>query len=68
LVTKLTKGAEDSKKERDKLAENKEKATSDFKDIQETAFTVQEKYHKTQEVLFSLLLVGTLFVKSKFLI
>jgi structural maintenance of chromosome 4 len=63
-VAKLTKGVEESKKERDKLAESKEKAMSDFKDIQEMAFTVQEKYHKTQEVLFSSLLLGTLIVES----
>lgn len=63
-MTKLTKGVEDSKKERDKLVENKEKVTSEFKDIQENAFNVQEKYHKTQEVLLTSLLRGTLIVQS----
>lgn len=51
LVTKLTKGVEDSKKERDKLVASREKAVSEFKDMQETAFTVQEKYQKTQEMM-----------------
>lgn len=52
-MTKLTKGVEDSKKERDKLAQSKEKEVSEFKDVQEKAFAIQEKYHKTQEVLLS---------------
>lgn len=52
MVKKLTKGIEDSKKEKDRLTEQKEKLTAVFKEIEQKAFVVQENYNKTQEVLF----------------
>ena len=52
MVKKLTKGIEDSKKEKDRLTEQKEKLTQAFKEIEQKAFVVQENYKKTQEVLF----------------
>lgn len=52
MVKKLTKGIEDSKKEKDRLTEQKEKLTQAFKEIEQKAFVVQENYKKTQKVLF----------------
>ncbi|KAJ3686474.1 hypothetical protein LUZ61_015638 [Rhynchospora tenuis] len=51
LKLELTKGLENSKTDRDKLAESKERENSKFKDIQEKAFTVQENYQKTQKMM-----------------
>ncbi|XP_068664523.1 structural maintenance of chromosomes protein 4-like isoform X1 [Aristolochia californica] len=51
MVKKLMKGIEESKKERDRLVEEKEKMLAAFKQIEEKAFIVQENYKKTQELL-----------------
>lgn len=51
LVKKLTKGIEESRKEKEKLLAEKEKMMSIFKEIEKAAFTVQEDYKKTQEVV-----------------
>lgn len=50
-MKKLTKGIEESKKEKEKNMEEKEKMMSVFKEIEQKAFLVQENYKKTQEVL-----------------
>lgn len=52
MVKKLTKGIEDSKKEKERLTEEKEKLKTTFKEIEQKAFVVQENYKRTQEVLF----------------
>lgn len=49
-MKKLTKGIEESKKEKEKLVEKKESMMSVFKEIEQNAFSVQENYKKTQEV------------------
>ncbi|WVZ15351.1 hypothetical protein V8G54_012917 [Vigna mungo] len=51
MVKKLTKGIEDSKKEKDRLTEQKEKLTGAFAEIEQKAFAVQENYKKTQEII-----------------
>lgn len=51
MITKLTKGIEESKKEKERLIMDKEKLHSTFKEIEQKAFTVQEKYKKMQEVI-----------------
>lgn len=51
MMKKLTKGIEESKKEKERLAEEKEKSKEIFKEIEQKAFIVQENYKKTQEVL-----------------
>lgn len=51
MMKKLTKGIEESKNERARILEEKEKLLSTFKEIEQKAFTVQENYKKTQEVL-----------------
>lgn len=51
FVKKLTKGIEESKKEKEKNMEEKVKMMSVFKEIEQKAFLVQENYKKTQEVL-----------------
>ncbi|XP_020239065.1 structural maintenance of chromosomes protein 4 [Cajanus cajan] len=51
MVKKLTKGIEDSKKEKDRLIEQKEKLSASFKEIEQKAFAVQENYKKTQEMI-----------------
>ena len=56
MVKKLTKGIEDSKKEKDRLTEQKQKLTGVFAEIEQKAFAVQENYKKTQEVINSLVL------------
>lgn len=53
MMKKLTKGIEESKKEKERLAEEKEKSKEIFKEIEQKAFIVQENYKKTQEVLSS---------------
>lgn len=50
-MKKLTKGIEESRKEKEKLLAEKEKMMSIFKEIEKAAFTVQEDYKKTQEVV-----------------
>lgn len=57
MMKKLTKGIEDSKKEKERLTEEKEKLRANFKEIEQSAFVVQENYKRTQEVLFIVLLV-----------
>lgn len=49
-MKKLIKGIEDSKKEKQRLVEEKEKYSGVFKEIEQKAFIVQENYKKTQEV------------------
>lgn len=53
MLKKLTKGIEESKKEREKLMDEKENMAATFKEIEQKAFLVQENYKKTQEVLKS---------------
>ena len=52
MMKKLTKGIEESKKEKERLVEEKEKLRDIFKEIEQKAFTIQENYKKTQEVFF----------------
>lgn len=51
MLKKLTKGIEDSKKEKERLVEEKEKLRGVFKEIEQKAFAVQENYKKTQELI-----------------
>lgn len=51
LVKRLTKGIEESKKDREKLSAETEKMMSMFKEIEKKAFVVQEEYKKTQEMI-----------------
>jgi len=53
-VKRLTKGIEESKKDREKLFAEKENMMSMFKEIEKKAFVVQEEYKKTQEVFVPL--------------
>lgn len=55
MMKKLTKGIEESKKEKERLAEEKEMLKTTFKEIEQKAFVVQENYTRTQEVLFLVL-------------
>lgn len=50
MMKKLIKGIEDSKKEKEKLSQDKEKLMITFKEIEQKAFKVQENYKKTQQV------------------
>lgn len=52
MIKKLTKVIEESKMEKERLIEQKEKLRDKFKEIEQKAFTVQESYKKTQEVCF----------------
>lgn len=52
MIKKLIKGIEDSKREKDRLVEEKENMRSVFKEIEEKAFAVQENYKKTQKVCY----------------
>lgn len=54
MMKKLTKGIEESKKEKERLTEEREKLKANFKEIEQKAFVVQENYKRTQEVLFLL--------------
>ncbi|KAL3567974.1 hypothetical protein D5086_030625 [Populus alba] len=51
MIKKLTKGIEDSRKEKERLTEEREKLRGIFKEIEEKAFAVQENYKKTQELI-----------------
>ncbi|KAG8659531.1 hypothetical protein MANES_02G046500v8 [Manihot esculenta] len=51
MIKKLIKGIEDSKREKDRLVEEKENMRSVFKEIEEKAFAVQENYKKTQKLI-----------------
>ena len=53
-MKRLTKGIEESKKDREKLFAEKENMMSMFKEIEKKAFIVQEEYKKTQEVFVPL--------------
>ena len=53
-MKRLTKGIEESKKDREKLFAEKENMLSMFKEIEKKAFVVQEEYKKTQEVFVPL--------------
>lgn len=50
MVKKLTKGIEESKKEKERLVTESENMSSKFKETEDKAFTVQDNYKKTQEV------------------
>ena len=50
MVKKLTKGIEESKKEKERIIEGKEKLHGMFKEIEQKAFLVQENYKKMQKV------------------
>lgn len=51
MVKKLSKGMEDSKKDKESILQEKEKLLATFKEIEQKAFVVQENYKKTQQVL-----------------
>ncbi|GMI99235.1 ARABIDOPSIS THALIANA STRUCTURAL MAINTENANCE OF CHROMOSOME 4 [Hibiscus trionum] len=51
MVKKLTKGIEESKKEKERIAEGKDKMHGMFKEIEQKAFTVQENYKKVQKLI-----------------
>ncbi|KAI8030748.1 Structural maintenance of chromosomes protein 4 [Camellia lanceoleosa] len=51
MLKKLTKGIQESKKEKEQLIAEKEKLLATFKEIEQKAFTVQENYKKTQELI-----------------
>lgn len=53
MITKLTKGIEDSKKEKELLLQEKEKLESTFKATEQKAFVVQENCEKTKQVSLS---------------
>ena len=57
LIKKLTKGIEESKKEKERLIEEKQSLLATFKEIEKKAFTVQENYNKTQEVKLKLIVL-----------
>lgn len=50
MIKKLTKGIVESKKEKERLVEEKEKMQGIFDEILEKAHTVQENYINTQKV------------------
>lgn len=56
MIKKLTKGIEDSEKEKERLNAEKESLNATFKEIEQKAFIVQENYNKTQKVKFSLII------------
>ncbi|KAK8710156.1 hypothetical protein V6N13_145495 [Hibiscus sabdariffa] len=51
MVKKLTKGIEESKKEKERIVEGKDKMHDMFKEIEQKAFTVQENYKKVQKLI-----------------
>lgn len=53
MMKKLTKGIEESKKEKDRLNEEMGKLRDNCKEIEQKAFLVEDNYKKTQEVPFS---------------
>ncbi|KAK1259586.1 Structural maintenance of chromosomes protein 4 [Acorus gramineus] len=50
-IKKLTKGIEESKRERERVVGEKDKMMNMFKEIEQKAFLVQENYKKTQELI-----------------
>ena len=57
MMKKLTKGIEESKKEKERLVEEKAKLQGIFKEIEQKAFTVQENYKQTQKVFYFIFIV-----------
>lgn len=53
MVKKLTKAIGESKIEKERICEEKEKLMFTFKEVEQKAFVVQENYKKTQEVLIN---------------
>ncbi|CAI8608890.1 unnamed protein product [Vicia faba] len=51
MMKKLTKGIEESRKETERLTEEREKLKGVFKEIELKAISVQENYKKTQEMI-----------------
>ncbi|KAE8659507.1 Structural maintenance of chromosomes protein 4 [Hibiscus syriacus] len=51
MVKKLTKGIEESKKEKERIIEGKDKMQGVFKEIEQKAFIVQENYKKVQKLI-----------------
>lgn len=51
MIKKLSKGIEESKKERERLTAEKQSLLATFKEIEQKAFVVQENYKKIQEVV-----------------
>ncbi|EYU34070.1 hypothetical protein ABFS82_08G023500 [Erythranthe guttata] len=51
MIKKLVKGIEESRNEKERLLEEKEKISSTFKEIEQKAFSVQENYKNTQEII-----------------
>lgn len=51
MIKKLTKGIEDSKKEKELLLQEKEKLESTFKATEQKAFVVQENCEKTKQLI-----------------
>ncbi|KAH1092196.1 hypothetical protein J1N35_019453 [Gossypium stocksii] len=51
MVKKLTKGIEESKKEKERIIEGKDKMHGMFKEIEQKAFIVQDNYKKMQKVI-----------------
>ncbi|XP_073144785.1 structural maintenance of chromosomes protein 4 [Henckelia pumila] len=51
MMKKLTKGIEESKNEKERLTQEREKLRSTFTETEQKAFTVQENYKKTQEFI-----------------
>ncbi|CAK8566745.1 unnamed protein product [Lathyrus sativus] len=51
MMKKLTKGIEESRKEKDKLTKETERLKGVFKEIELKAIAVQENYKKTQEMI-----------------
>lgn len=56
MLKKLTRGIEESKLEKEKVVNEKEKMVAAFKEIEQKAFVVQENYKKTQEVINNIIL------------
>ncbi|KAJ6834241.1 structural maintenance of chromosomes protein 4 [Iris pallida] len=51
MLKKLTRGIEESKLEKEKVVNEKERLVATFKEIEQKAFVVQEDYKKTQELI-----------------
>ncbi|KAF5748995.1 structural maintenance of chromosomes protein 4 [Tripterygium wilfordii] len=51
MIKKLTKGIEESKQEKERVIEEKDKLRGIFKEIEEKAFAVQEDYKNTQKAI-----------------
>ncbi|KAL3629696.1 hypothetical protein CASFOL_026918 [Castilleja foliolosa] len=50
-IKKLTKGIEGSRNEKERITEEREKLSSTFKETEQEAFSVQDNYKKTQELI-----------------